>query len=190
MLIIDPWNEGVNITISRGTVRRIAISSRIVADSAALAFGLRERAIAGSSPARTGSSPVTNARPNPKLLGTRLGLRWLSRFLSASCARGSKEEISLKALTLAATAMLVAAPTLAQTTTAPGQTGAPVVQGGSPSTANSGPASTGTVVRGGTRAESVSNNPAGAGNAEQPERAVPNTGRGGGGDPGGGSGSK
>ncbi|WP_375460465.1 hypothetical protein [uncultured Enterovirga sp.] len=38
----------------------------------------------------------------------------------------------------------------------------------------------------GTGAGTVSNNPAGAGNAEQPSRAVPNTGGGGGGGTGGG----
>jgi hypothetical protein len=47
---------------------------------------------------------------------------------------------------------------------------------GSPATANSGPASTGTVAREGTGAGTVSNNPAGAGNAEQTSRAAPNVG--------------
>jgi hypothetical protein len=68
---------------------------------------------------------------------------------------------------LAGVALLAAAPALAQT-----------AQGGSPGIANSGPASTGTLAPTGTGAESLTNNPAGAGNAGMPSRAIPNTGRG------------
>ena len=85
-------------------------------------------------------------------------------------------------------ALLFAAPAFAQSTTVTPMTPAqaPVVQGGSPATANSGPAATGTVAPTGTGAESITNNSAGTGNAEQPSRAVPNTGKGGGGaTPGG-----
>ena len=75
-------------------------------------------------------------------------------------------------------ALLFAAPAFAQTTTMPpAQSQTPTVQGGSPGTANSGPASTGTVAPTGTGAESSSNNSAGSGNADQPSQAVPNTGR-------------
>jgi hypothetical protein len=55
-----------------------------------------------------------------------------------------------------------------------------VVQGGSPGFANSGPASTGTLARSGAGAESATNNSAQTGNAEQPERGIPQTGGGGG----------
>jgi hypothetical protein len=85
-------------------------------------------------------------------------------------------------------ALLAAAPALAQTSTAsppatsPGVTANP----GSPATANSGPGSTGITSPGGTGAASTTNNPAGASNAEQPNRAAPNTGKGGGGGTGGG----
>jgi hypothetical protein len=85
----------------------------------------------------------------------------------------------MKLTVLFAAGMLAAVPAFAQTaTTAPGQTGAPVVQGGSPAIANSGPASTGTVAPSGTGAESMSNNSAQSGNAGQPSRAIPQTGGG------------
>lgn len=89
----------------------------------------------------------------------------------------------MKRYLLLSAALLVAGPALAQTTVVtPTQPASPplVVQGGSPATANSGPAATGTVAPTGTGAESITNNSAGTGNAEQPARAVPQTGKGGG----------
>jgi hypothetical protein len=85
-------------------------------------------------------------------------------------------------------AILFASPVLAQTSTASPPATAPggSPDRGSPAAANSGPGSTGISSREGTGAGSVTNNPAGAGNAEQPSRAAPNTGRGGGGSGGGG----
>lgn len=67
--------------------------------------------------------------------------------------------------------------------TTPGVPDAGVAQGGSPDLANSGPASTGTVMRGPTGADNVSNHSASTSNAANPERPIPNTG-GGGGDSG------
>ncbi len=55
--------------------------------------------------------------------------------------------------------------------TAPNATVPTVVNPGGPGVANSGPGATGTMRTEGTGAGSVSNNPAGAGNAQQPSRA-------------------
>ena len=73
-------------------------------------------------------------------------------------------------------AMLLAVPAFAQTTapmttTAPNATAPTVVSPGGPNAANSGPGATGTIRTEGTGAGSISNNPAGAGNAQQPSRA-------------------
>jgi len=86
---------------------------------------------------------------------------------------------------LTSAALLSAATAFAQTSTTPGA---------SPNTATSGPASTGVAPRtttgagAATGAETTSNNSAGASNAEQPERASPQTSRQGGGTGGGGGG--
>src|SRR3954447_21766620 len=84
-------------------------------------------------------------------------------------------------------AILLATPVLAQTSTAPV---ANTPDRGSPAQANSGPASTGIASPTATGASSITNNPAGASNAEQPTRAAPNTGRGGGGGGTGGGGRR
>ena len=87
--------------------------------------------------------------------------------------------MKLTLLVLGAT--LAAAPALAQSNTAsPSGTLLNTPDRGSPAQANSGPGSTGIGSATGTGAESRTNNPAGASNAEQPERAAPNVGRGGG----------
>jgi hypothetical protein len=96
----------------------------------------------------------------------------------------------MKRLILAGFVLAFAGPALAQSTvpTTPGTSSGAVVQGGSPGVANSGPGATGTVAPGGTGAPTINNNSAGAGNANQPERAVPQTGGGGGSGSGGGGG--
>jgi len=88
-----------------------------------------------------------------------------------------------KLAVLTSAALLAAATAFAQTTSAP--------PGASPRTAPSGPASTDVAPRttgpgAATGAETTSSNPAGASNAEQPERAGQQTGRGGTGGAGGG----
>lgn len=85
-------------------------------------------------------------------------------------------------LIIAATAITLALPALAQTSLAPTSPASPPVGGatqtpnqGSPAVANSGPGATGTVSREGTGAGTVTNNPAGAGNAGNPALANPTT---------------
>ncbi len=75
-----------------------------------------------------------------------------------------------------AAAMLIAGPALAQTTTAPMNSMAPnataptVVNPGGPNLENSGPGATGSISTESTGAGTISNNPAGASNAQMPER--------------------
>jgi hypothetical protein len=91
----------------------------------------------------------------------------------------TRREIAMSKRTLLTlAAILASASAFGQTTSTP--------PGASPSTAPSGPASTGVTPRttgagAATGAETKSNNPAGASNAEQPERASPQTSRQGGG---------
>src|SRR5215207_7864005 len=101
------------------------------------------------------------------------------------CPTTCQDLAMTKLALLTSAALLAAASAFAQTGTT---TSSP--PGASPSTATSGPASTGTVSPttgpgAATGAETRSNNPAGASNAEQPERGTPQTGRGGGGGSGG-----
>jgi hypothetical protein len=95
-------------------------------------------------------------------------------------------------------ALSLATPALAQTNTGP----APIVQPGPPRQVppgtpegtvvvpggreNSGPGSTAVIAPTGTGAATITTDTAAGGNASQPERAVPQTGAGGGGDNGGG----
>lgn len=76
---------------------------------------------------------------------------------------------------IVAGAMLFAAPAFAQTSTMPAPTApnrvAPqVTNPGGPGVANSGPGATGTVQTEGTGAGTISNNPAGDGNSQMPNR--------------------
>ena len=70
------------------------------------------------------------------------------------------------------------------TLTQPGTSAAPVVKPGGID--NGGPGSIGSVSRGATGAETISNNSGAAGNAEQNQKPIGNTGGGGGGGGGGG----
>ncbi len=102
-------------------------------------------------------------------------------------------------LILAGAAIMLVSPAIAQSTgpapirepgpprvTSPNQAPEVIVAPGGPSVANSGPAATGTIARSGTAADSASNNTAETLNSGTPERALPNTGGGGGsGDSGG-----
>ena len=83
----------------------------------------------------------------------------------------------MKLITMIAGAMLLAAPALAQTTSTGQNTAGPT---------NSGPGATVTVPRSGTGAETTTTNSAAGGNAEQNQKAVPNTGSTGGGNAGSG----
>lgn len=81
---------------------------------------------------------------------------------------------------IVAGALAVALPAGAQTSVAPTSPVSPPVttpgqspNQGSPATANSGPGATGTVAREGTGAGTITNNPAGAGNAGNPASANP-----------------
>lgn len=91
----------------------------------------------------------------------------------------------MKRMIIALGATFLALPALAQTGAAPAgsSTIAPSNSAtqGSPATANSGPGATGIVQTERTPAGAASNNSAGAGNAEQPSKAAPTTGKGGGG---------
>lgn len=90
---------------------------------------------------------------------------------------------------IAACVLCAAAPAIAQTTPASPASPPAMTPGamtpGSPARANSGPGATGVTTGEGTGAGTVTNNAAGGSNAEQPSRAVPNTGSTGGGGSGG-----
>jgi hypothetical protein len=75
-------------------------------------------------------------------------------------------------LKIVVAAVLVASPALAQTaTTQPNGTAPIVFNQGSP-TVNSGPGATGSISTEATGAGTISNNPAGAGNAQMPSRRI------------------
>ena len=128
------------------------------------------------------------------------GVRALLSFRTRPPARARRrasaicqEEVMIKLALLTSAALLTAATAFAQTGTPSGATSSSP-PAASPGTATSGPGSTGTVspstgAGAATGAETRSNNPAGASNAEQPERATPQGGRGGGGGGAGGGGS-
>lgn len=102
----------------------------------------------------------------------------------------------MKRLSLAGIAVFLALPASAQTGVNPAEIREPgpkrlttpyqgqegVFEGSGSQIDNSGPGSTGTLARSGLGADNWSNNTANTSNSSDPERALPNTGGGGGGD--------
>ncbi|SEP49791.1 hypothetical protein SAMN04487843_13235 [Methylobacterium sp. ap11] len=102
----------------------------------------------------------------------------------------------MKQLCIAGVAVFLAVPALAQTGANPAEIREPgppqlttpfqgrqeVFEGSRSQVENSGPGATGTLARSGTGADNWSNDTANTSNSSDPERGLPNTGGGGGGD--------